>query len=104
MPPELRYLLWGLLLGSGVLTVIPYSLLLLVLAGQMASGVVVGAASGAIVGAVRESAIVPPLLAGAGAAEPSRLMELLPRFRTLARRANTSLVAAGALALILAGR
>lgn len=103
MPPGQRYFLWGLLLGSGIVTVIPYSLMLLLFAGQLTSGVMMGGISGAILGLTREAVAVLPLLNSEWADDPPSLMDLLPRFGKAARRLNALFIGVGALALLLTG-
>src|SRR5262245_31735956 len=59
--PEPCYFAWGLLLGAGVATVIPYSAYLVLVGMQVTSGVALGAASGALFGGVREALALVPL-------------------------------------------
>lgn len=95
------YVVWGLLLGSGVATPIYHTAALLLFGGQLTAGPGLGLASGAIFGATRQVMALVPVLGRFG---PERTMELLTRFRPLARRANVALAAGGGLALVLASR
>jgi hypothetical protein len=62
MVPELCYFLWGMLLGSGIATVIPYSAFFVFLATQLVSGFVLGCATGALFGGIRQLVALLPLL------------------------------------------
>lgn len=61
MPLELCNFLWGMLLGSGVATVIPYSAFLILLTTQLTSGLILGCLSGALFGGVRQLVALLPL-------------------------------------------
>src|SRR5438128_4214263 len=70
MPHGLAYFLWGALLGSALLTVIPYSALLLIVVGEATVGPVVAAAAGASFGLGRE---ITAILMSASGKEAGRL-------------------------------
>lgn len=53
MPVGIRFLLWGVLLGSGMATVIPHSIFIVVLAIQLSSGPAFAALTGLIFGLIR---------------------------------------------------
>src|SRR5438128_9791509 len=57
MPHGLAYFLWGALLGSALLTVIPYSALLMIVVVEATVGLVVAAVAGAWCGICREVAV-----------------------------------------------
>lgn len=100
LPPYPRFLLWGLMLGSGLTTPLVSASLLVLLSVQLTTGVLFGAALGAVFGGTRQAMALLPLLRQA---EPATAMRLLPRFATTARRGNLMVILAGALALVLAG-
>jgi hypothetical protein len=54
LTPPARFFFWGMLLGSGVATIIPHATFLVLLAVQSTSGVLLGAVSGAVFGASRQ--------------------------------------------------
>jgi hypothetical protein len=101
LPGPALYFVWGALLGCGVYTFVPYSAYLVVLAGQLTAGPILGALSGAAFGATREAMAV---LAVARARSPERIMGLLPRHRGAARALNRALLAAGIVLAVAAWR
>ncbi len=101
MPIQLCYFLWGLLLGCGVATLIPYASLVVVLGVQLTAGVILGGASGAIFGTARETMALLALLPRRGEeASPTELMCLLPRLQAPARHLNLLWVVGGGLLLV----
>lgn len=88
-----RYLLWGLLLGSGVATLIPYSAFLLLIASQFSSGPRLACLSGALFGGVRTMPALIPLVKVEYRVRPVHVLELLPALRPTARRVNTAVIA-----------
>jgi hypothetical protein len=99
MPAARLYGAWGLMLGSGVVTLIPYSAHLVLLAAQLVAGPVYGAVSGAVYGAVREGAALTGV---PGRLQPAPAMDSLERWAGAARIANIAAVAVGGAALIFA--
>jgi hypothetical protein len=94
MAPPRRYLLWGAMLGSGVATLIPYSVFLVMLAAQSTAGIATATLAGAVFGLFREGMALAPLLAGLDL-EGTR--DLLPALRSKALLLNRHLsLAAGA--------
>jgi hypothetical protein len=86
------YAAWGVLLGLGVTTTIPYSAYVLLVGVQLASGPILGAIAGAAFGAGREG------VASVSAVRlhtPSEIADRLPRFRRMAARLNVVVIAAG---------
>jgi hypothetical protein len=99
IPVKRLYGTWGLMLGSGIVTLIPYSAHLVLLAAQLVAGPAFGAISGALYGATREGAA----LAGVrGGLQPVPAMDALERWATAARVANIVVVALGGGALVAA--
>ncbi|MBI2760443.1 MAG: hypothetical protein HYX51_03330 [Chloroflexi bacterium] len=72
------YLVWGALLGAGVVTVVPYSLFVLLMSVQMTGGLLLGSVTGAVFGGTREALVLAPLLQRA---TPEATFGLLPRLR-----------------------
>src|SRR5205823_4277081 len=99
MSPRKRFFLWGLLLGSGLTTVIPYSGLVLLVGAQATVGPMLGLVSGAVYGLARELPSVIPVQRGWKA---EQTMRLLPDFRPFARRANSVAVIGFASLLLVA--
>jgi hypothetical protein len=91
------FLLWGVLLGSGVATLIPYSSLLLLLGLQLAAGPIVGAAAGATYGLARESAT---LITAFRRMDEGAIMDILERFALSGPRANAVLSIGGGVAAL----
>jgi len=99
VPVGRRFTLWGALLGAGVLTAIPYSSFLVLLAGSVS----VGAGSGAAYGLARAAG---GLMIGRTGNDPQKAMELLPKFERTGRLVNltvTILASAGVLSFWLVG-
>jgi hypothetical protein len=94
--PARTFFVWGVSLGSGVSTVITHSFFLVFLAAALTAGPLAGAVSGAVFGGVRAAI-------GAFALQPrttpSETIDLLPRFRSLARRLNLVCALLAALAI-----
>jgi hypothetical protein len=100
-PSSRVYLVWGVMLGSGVATPIFHTAFLVLLAAQLPGGVMLGLIAGALFGAARQATALLPLLARL---EPGRTMDLLETLRPTARHLNAALIVAGGLVLLLAGR
>lgn len=75
------YFLWGVLLGSGLATLIPHSAFLVLAAAEFTSGPLLGAGMGLVFGGLRESLALVPLLAGLDHVQTAAA---LPRFRRAA--------------------
>ncbi len=87
MTPIVRYFLWGMLLGCGVATVVPYARFAVLLGLQATSGLALGALSGAVYGAAREAVpVVPFLLSSRVGADQQAIMRLYDTARPLAQR------------------
>lgn len=67
-PRWLAFSLWGITLGIGLLTAIPYTSWLLVMLAELLSGPTAGAAAGALLDASRESLV---FIAAIGTKEPT---------------------------------
>jgi hypothetical protein len=104
MPAERVYLLWGLLLGAGIATVIPYPAYLIVLTIQATSGPAIGCLSGAAFGLAREAPAFIPMAFPGRSRDPGESMGLLPRLAPAAHRLNVAIIltaaALAALALV----
>lgn len=94
---EVTYFLWGLMLGAGVLTVIPWSAFLVLVAAEAVAGPPVAVLAGATFGAGRA---VAAIVQGSRETDPQRTMDLLPRLRSAARKANLAAVAVAGLAIV----
>jgi hypothetical protein len=99
MPAKRLYATWGLMLGAGVVTLIPYSAHLVLLVGQLVAGPLIGAISGAVYGAVREAVALTGV---GGGLQPVPAMDALERWATPARLANIGAVAIGGTLLVVA--
>lgn len=98
LSPDLCYFVWGVLLGSGVATLIPYSAFLVVLATQFTAGTTLGIVSGVAYGAVRGAVPLIPLFVARFRSDPGQVSCLLPELAWRARVSNVIwVVAAGAL-------
>lgn len=95
-----RFLLWGAMLGAGVVTLIPYPAYLLLLGAQATSSVLSAAAAGALFGLAREG---PALFGVLRPSNPEEVMEVLPRLRPAWRAMNVVLITAGGALLIFSG-
>ncbi len=92
---ELGYFLWGMQLGCGIITLIPYSSFVLLLGSQLTSGFFPGLLSGALFGGTRE--MVAVLMAtwnfsATDTVNPKRLMSFLPASEILFQRLNIAWV------------
>jgi hypothetical protein len=95
--PLPAYAVWGAELGSGLTTLIPYSAFLLVLAVELLSGPILGAAAGASFGVARQGVAA---VAAYRSTSPAPIMALLPRLAAQARQANLMVCFVGSTALI----
>lgn len=99
IPVGVIYFLWGLMLGTGILTVIPHSAFLVMTAAEAVSGPLAAAAAGGAFGVGRSLAAVAQ---GIREADPQRTMDLLPRLGPAAQKVNIIAVAVGG-SLIMSG-
>lgn len=84
-----RYFLWGVLLGCGVATVIPYTSFIVLLAAEATSGPIIGAILGAVYGCAREVVSLMPFLFSKRMVNSQyTIMSLYERLGPLARRLN----------------
>lgn len=97
VPVESYYTLCGLLLGAGILTIIPHSVFLILLGALLTVSPAFGCVIGAVYGAVRESLVLMPLMRRLA---PPRTMALLPRCEDAAARLNNLAVALAGVALL----
>jgi hypothetical protein len=100
IPSTPRYFLWGILLGSGIATPVPYSAFFLFIGMQMTGGALLGGVCGALFGATREAVMLCPLLFSRVGHNPGQLMELLPSLRPLWQRLNRVAIIMGSLLLL----
>jgi hypothetical protein len=98
MSPWPRFFFWGVLLGSGVGTLIPYSSFLILLGAQLTSGPAVGGVSGALFGGTRAAmALIPPLRRY----NVEKTLDLLPKLRRGAQLLNIGVALAAMITLVL---
>ena len=98
MPPGRRYLLWGAMLGCGLATPILTSAFLVLLGAQATAGLLVGALSGAVFGATRQSMVLVPALCRL---DPGATTALLTQFRGTVRRLNAAVALGAGLTLVV---
>lgn len=98
MPANRRFLIWGLMLGSGVMTLIPYPGYMLLLGAEITSTPAIGALAGGLYGLARELPALAVLVRPIG---PEATMEMLPRLRSPWRRFNLVFSVVAGLALVL---
>ena len=92
LSPASRFFAWGIMLGTGLATLIPYSALLLLASVELTAPFALAVACGVVFGLGRE---VPVLMHDrAGRMGGDRLTALLPRCRVLALRANIAVILA----------
>lgn len=89
MGPLHAYTLWGLLLGSGVATLMPYSSILLLFGSEISAGPATGAVAGGVFGFARG---VLALGQGLRESDPQKTMNLLPRLWRGMRAVNLLVV------------
>jgi hypothetical protein len=99
MLPQVRYMLWGILLGSGIATLIPYPIYLVLFGAELTVGVPVAAAAGALFGVARELPVVIPLVLRY---REDETFGLFGRLHPAVRRLNLGLTAAIGILLVLA--
>lgn len=93
IPTELAYFLWGLQLGCGVVTFIPYSCFIVLLGTQATSGIVTGLLSGALFGGTREAIVLLGLQhRHDGQVGSNWLRSILPSLTPKVRILNTLLI------------
>ncbi len=83
----------GLQLGTGVVTLVPYSAFLVLAAGLLVAGPAIGPFAGAVYGAIR-LALAADVLRGGDVDDPGRAMDVFDRRARPAARLNLVLVAA----------
>jgi hypothetical protein len=92
LPPTSLFFVWGIMLGTGLATLIPYSVLLLLASVELTAPFALAVMCGVVFGLSRE---VPVLLHDrAGRIGADGLTALLPRWRGLALRANIAVILA----------
>jgi len=96
--PILIHASWGITLGAGLFTAIPYSVWLLVFGAESVSGPVWGAVLGAILGVGRQLPILTTPFARLNAGQ---IVGLVDRWARQARTINLVLVVVGGAALIV---
>ena len=101
MAPTPRYLLWGMLLGSGIATLIPYSALLVLLTAQTTSGILVGILAGALFGATRAIMMLLPLITKPEWAATNQLPFLLPTLKANMQRLNVVCIVVGSVLMMI---
>jgi hypothetical protein len=90
------FVVWGMMLGSGLATPVYQTAFLLLLGAQLTAGWQLGLLSGALFGAFRQMTALGPVLRRL---DPGRTMRLLEVLRPYARRGNLGLIIAGGLVL-----
>lgn len=98
---ELRFFLWGILLGSGIATIIPYSAFFIVLATQLTSNLFVGALSGAMFGMMRGIAELFPLCKKQYRISSERIPLLFFALRQRVQQLNVFLLVGGGILLVV---
>lgn len=89
------FLVSGLQLGAGVVTLVPYSAFLLLAGALLVAGPALGAAAGALYGALR-LALAADVLRGGDPGDPGRAMDVFSERAGAARRLNMVVVVATA--------
>ncbi|MDQ3696260.1 MAG: hypothetical protein M3464_21990 [Chloroflexota bacterium] len=92
------YLVWGMMLGSGLATPVFQTAFLLLLGAQLTAGWQLSFFSGALFGAFRQMTALGPVLRRL---DPGRTMHLLEVLRPYARRGNIGLIVGGGVTLVL---
>ena len=99
MPARRLYLMWGAMLGAGIVTLIPYPAYVLVIAAQAVAGPLLAGAGGALFGLARELPALIPLFRDV---HPETAMEALPRWRSAALKLNVTVAVVGGALVFLA--
>lgn len=97
VPRSQLFFLWGALLGSGIATLIPYSVFVLMLGAQATVGVYLAAPSRAIFGATRQGLALVPVIRRF---DPPQTTALLPKLRPHAIRLNALATLVGGAGLV----
>lgn len=92
------YLVWGMMLGSGLATPVYQTAFVLLVGAQLTAGWQLGLLSGALFGAFRQMTALGPVLRRL---DPGRTMWLLEVLRPYARRGNIGLIVAAGVVLVL---
>jgi len=103
MAPGPRFFFWGVLLGSGIATVIPYSAFLVLLATQLTSGIVLGCVSGALFGGTRGAVSLLPLLGRQQRLHPEDLPHFLPALKMKVQQLNVLWILMGGILFVVTG-
>jgi hypothetical protein len=99
MTPQVRYVLWGILLGSGIATLIPYPIYLVLMGAELTVGITIAAVAGALFGVARELPVVLPLVLRY---REDETFGLFGRLHPAVRRLNVALTALVGILLVLA--
>ena len=89
------YFFWGVLLGSGVATLIPYSAFLILIGIQISAGIPLAVLCGSVYGCARSASVVLPLLRARYRGEPVGIMRLIPGLQGYATILNYGVIASG---------
>jgi hypothetical protein len=100
MPPELCYFLWGLLLGSGIATIIPYSVFLILLTIHLVSGLALSCTAGALYGGTRQFVALLPLFQRQCRLQPDKAGMLMAIFTKPVSILNVLCIIGGSLLLL----
>ena len=92
---------WGVMLGSGILTFVPYPVFLVLLGAELSSGIALGAAAGLTYGSFREGASLIPVI---GQSDREIVLKFLARGRVGARAINMSTLLIGGTLMIVLSR
>jgi hypothetical protein len=91
------YAAWGVLLGAGVVTVVPHSAYLVLLAAELVSGPAAGTLAGAVFGFTRGLTAV---VLAQGREPSEEIANVLSRVQRLAARGYVAVAALGGFALL----
>ena len=98
MPANRRFLIWGLMLGAGIVTLIPYPAYFLLVGAELTTGPAIAALAGGLYGLARELPALTVLVRPQG---PEKTMDLLSRLRVAWRRFHLVFAIVAAVALVL---
>jgi hypothetical protein len=98
MEPWRRFALWGLMLGSGLATSIPYSAIIVLFAAQGTAPVAWAVVAGAAFGATREALTALPLVLRA---DLDQMMDSLVALRAKMQSVNVLVGFTGGLVLLI---
>jgi hypothetical protein len=101
MSPSAVYGVWGLMLGAGVATVIPYAAFLVIVALQLTSGnPLLSMVAGVLFGLGREVPALHPLINRSLVSDPTKSTQILLRYAHVARNLNVMAILAGAIVIL----